>query len=176
MTGNPWDRIDNPALLPSRIDADSLRDLDDERFTELIRSNLMPRDNLPAGRDAWRRFWATLADWPDLKEDALDVLADFIDATEQRLQQDPEDKRAARFLKSCADSRNRLDPTRAPRTKDTATYAEQLLAAIATHRTVILSEGGEYRDADTDLWAWLNRKPPRSNARHRHKGHPLQNS
>lgn len=153
-----WERVEMPRPLPELVTAGWLRDLDDDEFREVLRSNLLPRGNDPGARRSWESCWRLLADWPDLQERAQEALSGFLSAVEAHLATDTGDRRAQRFQEQAENRWRHLDPTKIRRGGANATRGEQLLAAISTHRRVIVESGQEPRPADVALWAHLDPK------------------
>lgn len=156
-----WDRVEMPRQLPDVVTDQWLRTLTDEEFAEVLRSNLLPRSDAPAARRSWDACWRILTDWPDLQERAQETLNGFLNAVEEQLLAIPEDKRAKRFQELVDARRRQLDPAKVHRGGANATKGEQMLAAINTHRRVILASGEPPRPADIALWSHLGTKRSR---------------
>lgn len=167
----PWTRVRQPVPIPTPPDGDVLTQLDDSQFSELLRSNLMPRETTGAGRDAWDALWETLRGDPALAERSYDVLEEFLQITEEFLESSPDldgARRAHKFAGQCEMAWNRLNTDR-DRTPPLQWAGERaaihplrsrhviarLVGAITRHRSTVLSAGGA-TPADAELWATLS--------------------
>lgn len=150
-----WDRIENPIPLPGVVTPEWVRDLDDPEFDLLLLGHLLPRSAGAAGRRAWEQLWQVLADWPDLQEDAQEALTEFLTHSHEWLLTHPEDKRASRFHEQVGGRLRGLGPGKLDRRGQNPSLSQQLLAAIATHRSAV-TEDGVPSQADIALWAHLD--------------------
>lgn len=169
----PWRRVKNPTPIPEHVTSEGLAGLGDAEFAELLRGNLLPRDQA-AHRRLWESLWAVLHDDDALADRALDVLEEFEDITIQWLQT-PEGgaaaDRARRFLAIVQQAAQRvtLSETEVEREEAGAPLAwigrradrfnpaaqrviHQLVTAIDTHRAIVGDAGGT---TDVELWAVL---------------------
>lgn len=168
LIDQPWARNRNPTSLSDDLTAGALRNLGDLDFAQLIRSQLVPREQSPASRRPWDQLWDVLRTDDDLADRTYNVLEDFIDDTEADLDDsgldEPGRKRAEKFLKQCERAWQRVDRGR-DRTQPLAWAGRSgafepkarmviatLVAAVARHRTAVGRNAG---DADRQLWAAL---------------------
>lgn len=164
----PWTRVRIPVLVPSPVDAAGLLALDDRGFADLIRSNLMPRDDVPGGRARWSEMWGGLMDDDDLSERTFDVLEDFLDATEAAIAagelEGAEAGRARKFKVHCEGAWERLQRSDDDQPLAWAGEAAsgfnaasrwviaRLISAIAKHRSAVLRSGRPVTPQDQHLW------------------------
>lgn len=151
-----WDRPESAEALPAVVTVEWLRGLDLAGFIDVLRDNLLPRSGDGAGRRSWQTLWRLLADWPDLQKRAQETLSGLLEAVEAHLGAYPEDSQAAAFREHCQQRWNKLDPARLRRGGQNSSRGEQLLAAIALHRRIIVDSGQAVRAADVALWACLD--------------------
>jgi len=152
-----WDRDSGSATLPAMVTVQWLRDLDRDTFAETLRTNLLPRAGGDgAARRSWQTMWRLLADWPDLQERAQEALSELLRAVEEHLRTNTDDSQAKAFREHCQQRWSKLDPSRLRRGGQNASRGEQLLAAIAVHRQVLIDSGLDVRAADVALWACLD--------------------
>ncbi len=165
----PWARIRTPAPIPAELTADALWNLPDTAFGELVRSQLVPQDQSPAGRRRWDELWEILRADNDLADRTYNVLEEFIDDTETALaggDLDPAgDKRARKFLWQCERAWQRVDRGR-DRDHQALAWAGRagafepkarmviatLVAAVARHRSAV---GSQATEDDRRLWSVL---------------------
>ncbi|OIV39142.1 hypothetical protein BIV57_02080 [Mangrovactinospora gilvigrisea] len=167
-----------PVTLPEQISAPQLLALPDEDFAQLLRDNLLPREEEGPQRRAWQEFWHVLNADDDLSDRAYDTLEDFLDQTERALAQEGleerEQKRLQKFelnlnmgwdrmersereqreLYRGSDKeavRDRLTPYNAPAKRTIAA----LVRAIAEHRATVVDGGEPKRETDERLWSVL---------------------
>lgn len=167
LVDSPWVRIKNPLPIPDPCRGEDLAALDDVRFAELLRSQLVPRDQSPAGRKSWDQFWSLLREDPQLADRTYDVLDEFLDTTEDAInggQLPPSEReRAEKFRLQCQQSWNRIDRGRERTALAWAGAAGQfspgarrviatLIGAIARHRATVLHREGKPSPADAELW------------------------
>lgn len=163
----PWTRVRTPVPIPGDASQAGLAALGPVEFAELIRSNLIPRSDVPGGRSAWEQLWAMLKTDDDLAERTFDVLEDFLDATEQALDSGELDEveagRAPKFRARCDEAWKRLD-----RLEDAGPLAwagkagefqpsarkviAVLIGAIARHRWTVLRSRHPVTGVDRRLW------------------------
>ena len=166
LNAEPWARVRTPVPIPDRYTTGDLADLDGPVFAEMVRSNLVPRDQSPAGRRAWEGFWRELADDPPLADRTYTVLEDFLDTTESALESgrlEPDvAQRAEKFRMQCEHAWNRIDRDRsrhlawAGRAGDFQPAAQRvtatLVGAIARHRSTVTRSGAGPSRPDRRLW------------------------
>lgn len=131
----PWDRVKVPTPIPSPCSAVSLRLMDESTFSELLRSNLLPRQD----GEGFRRLWITIAFNDDLSHRAFDVLEDWLDQVEES---DADDVRVRKFATNCDGAWNRLTGLRefdsvAPRSPSPGSSAFVFVAAILEHQAQV---------------------------------------
>jgi hypothetical protein len=169
----PWSRVRVPVPIPAPLSAEALTVLSRDELAELIRSNFVPRADLPSGRAAWEQLWGTLKSVNDLSDLAYDVLEEFLDATEKAMQSgqldEVESGRARKFKSRCDEAWMRLDRfddgdaplAWAGKAGEFQPSARRVIAilvgSIARHRAAVQREHTAGSDADTQLWASLRR-------------------
>jgi hypothetical protein len=166
----PWTRVRQPVPIGA-VTATSLQETTAADFAQLIRSNLMPRDQEPGGRRAWEQLWALLRADDELAGRTYDVLEDFLDVTQDALDAgdlQTETSRAEKFMGQCQQAWSRLE-----RDEDGGHLAwagsagnfqpaaqrviATLIGAIARHRTTLRRSPDEVSAADQELWAVMAR-------------------
>lgn len=140
-----WDRIEEPAELPSHLSIGGLHNLGDSELAELLRSNLLPRSDRSQARARWRAFWTCLAHDPGLLADARSILGEFFALAEAELAANPDNRRARRFKDLVSDRIQKLEGHHS---------ASELIEAIRRHQH---QSEGEPTAADRELWAWVTR-------------------
>ena len=171
LINQPWSRVRTPVSIPQNLgSANELHAMTDEHFAELIRSNLMPREDQPGGRQRWTQLWALLLADGDLAERTFDALEDFLDATEAALEaglDEAEDRRARKFQQACGQAWKRLQRVDDDRPLAWAGKAAdgfnpvgrkvvaKLVSAIAQHRSAAIRSGRSITDDDRYLWGVL---------------------
>ena len=167
LIDRPWTRVRKPVPIPEVYTVTDLQQMADVAFAELVRSHLVPRDQSPAGREAWDRFWKTLRENDQLANRTYDVLDDFLDTTEDALSSgdldDAGTTRATKFQQQCEMSWKRIDRDRqrgalawAGNAAKFPPHARRVIAtlvgAIARHRSAVLRDEAKPTRADTELW------------------------
>ena len=163
---DPWRRVRQPMPIPDDCSSATLTALDEDSFAELLRSNLVPRDQTPAGRRSWEELWRVLSVSDQLADRSFDVLEQFIDTTDEALGTDTLDdagsQRAEKFRHQCDQAWNRLERDRsghlawAGRAGDFQPAAQRVIAtlvgAIARHRSTTMRSELQPSRADERLW------------------------
>ncbi len=163
----PWARVRTPVPIPAEVSHDTLSALSDAEFAELVRSNFVPRADVPGGRAAWEQLWAVLKNTDGLAERTFDILEDFLDATEKALDagdlDEADTSRARKFKARCEEAWKRLDKfdddtplAWAGKAGEFQPSARRviaiLIAAIARHRSAVLRARRPVSDTDQQLW------------------------
>lgn len=164
IVNTPWARVKTPLDIPAGITAQQLLELDDLSFSELLRSNLYPREGQQQ-RSRWDMLWRILRGNDDLANRALDVLDawdDTVDAAVGGGLTQAEAGRVAKFRTSCDQARARVDvetgsPLAWAGTRNTFPEPAQrvinrLVHAIHRHRE---NTGADATPADHQLWKVL---------------------
>lgn len=161
----PWTRVRTPVPIPDPITIEAIAGLPPADFANLLRSNFVPRADLPDGRRRWEQLWQILKRDDGLAERTLDMLEDFLDTTKAALAagglDEAEAVRATKFTARCDEAWQRVDkPLDQPlawagsagnfQPKAQRVIAK-LVAAIARHRSETTRTGDD-RAADTALW------------------------
>lgn len=167
LIDSPWARVRNPVTVPGTLTVEDLAQMPDLQFAELIRSNLVPRDQSKQGRLTWDRLWVLLRGSDRLADRTYDVLEEFLDAADTAIDSgrldEQQAKRAAKFTEQCRQSWERIDrdaPAQplawAGRAGDFQPAARRVIAtlvgAIAHHRSAITDSRGNHAQADNELW------------------------
>lgn len=171
LINQPWSRVRNPVPIPANLGSEtSFLTMTDEQFAELIRSNLMPREDQAGGRQRWTQLWALLLANGDLAERTFDALEDFLDATEEALADgldEVEERRARKFKQTCGEAWKRLQRVDDDRPLAWAGKAAdgfnpvgrkvvaKLVTAIAQHRSAAIRSRRHVTDEDRYLWGVL---------------------
>jgi hypothetical protein len=167
----PWARIRDPRPIPDGLTVELLQAMKDEAFADLIRTHLIPRENLPRGRQRWEVLWELLRGDDDLAERAMDTVEGFLDAAEGALDAPEVDesttRRAQKFCVHCTAALHRLEldgeevlssvreEVRARFNRTAGRILAQLVDAIDEHRDITLESGRAPTPADEQLWATL---------------------
>lgn len=155
----PWARVKQPTVIPSEVDHDLVAALPVEELAALVRDHLVPSGPSGPERQAWDRFWGVLREDDELAGRTFDVLEEFLDDTEDALEDvddgDQQRKRMQKFLMNAQNAWARLqkDPTLV---RTVPAGQRRLLAAIAEHRSAVLSAGVDREAADSRLWRVLD--------------------
>ena len=171
LINQPWSRVRTPVQIPQNLGSgNELLAMTDEHFAELVRSNLMPREDQPGGRQRWTQLWALLLADGDLAERTFDALEDFLDATEAALEaglDEAEERRARKFQQVCGQAWKRLQRVDDDRPLAWAGKAAdgfnpvgrkvvaKLVSAIAQHRSAAIRSGRAIAEDDRYLWGVL---------------------
>lgn len=161
----PWQRVKTPVQIPALVTAQQLLDLDEMTFSELLRSNLLPRPG-EEERGRWERLWRILRGNDDLADRGLDVLDAWADATDVALRNGELDAASAarirKFQISCEQARDRIDVdtgsplawagTRTNYPEQAQRVINRLVQAIHRHRG---ATGAEATQVDQELWKVL---------------------
>lgn len=169
LIDRPWARVRNPIPIPEKWAPADLLTLELGEFAELIRSQLLVRDQSVRGRREWERLWTELRENEQLAERSYDVLEEFLDTTQLALTQGgleaDEHSRATKFEEQCRQAWNRID--RGGRSQPLSWAGEAgkfppsaarviavLVAAVARHRSAVQPSVAP-TEADEELWAVL---------------------
>lgn len=170
-TSSPWKRVKDPVDIPPGLGIQDLQQMTDAELAELIRSQLLPRDQSSTGRTRWRRFWEDLAT-KDLVDRATSILQDFLETTEDALDSgqldDTSQARARKFIDQAEEAWDRITPSErggplawAPRArtwpKDARRVAAVLVSEITRHREAMARDGEQPTEADQRLWESLSK-------------------
>lgn len=170
LIDRPWTRVRNPVAIPTQYTATDLREKPDIDFAELVRSQLVPREQTRGGKRTWEKLWETIRQDEALTDRTYDILEQFLDTTEAALEGDdlePEQrKRATKFAELCRHGWQRIDrePPALPlawagKAGDYQPSARRVIAtlvsAISRHRAI--TEPAGPRPADRELWEALRR-------------------
>jgi hypothetical protein len=158
LIDRPWTRVRTPVLVPEDVSAARFAAMTDLDLAQMLRSQLVPRDQSREGRRAWEQMWETLRTDDGLAERAFDILEEFLDATEEALEtglNEDQQRRATKFLEQCRGSWKRLEraPSNPQHARATWRTTAALVEAIAAHREAVLATPGEPRPEDEHLWA-----------------------
>ncbi len=165
---DPWTRVRTPYPIPDDCSPSVLERMTDSDFAELLRSHLVPRDQTPAGRQAWERLWRDLSHHDRAAERTLGVLDSFLERVDAALASgnlDPaQARRATKFREQCEMALNRTErddggslawagaagdfPPQAAR------VIAMLVSAVAKHRSRV-RRAGSSSESDRNLWATL---------------------
>ncbi len=164
--GQPWRRQADPQPIPEVLDVDSLLGMDDQVFAQLVRDNLLPRQD----RGRWQRLWTLLATDDDLADQTFDALESLIGDCEQDLDSglldERETGRARKYLEQANIAWRRLEDDTGNQRLQWAGRAGSkfspgaqkviaaLVQAIDEHRDAKLA-GGDTDPVDQRLWAVL---------------------
>ncbi|GGO98009.1 helix-turn-helix domain-containing protein [Wenjunlia tyrosinilytica] len=88
-----------PRTLPQEISRESLLAMDDKDFSQLVRDNLLPREEEGPQRRAWDVLWHTLNVHNDLSERTFDLLEEHLEEVEDALEQESLEERELKRLK-----------------------------------------------------------------------------
>jgi hypothetical protein len=86
LIDRPWVRVRQPRQLPDPLRPETLAELDDLAFAEIIRDHLAPRGTDKGSRAAWTLLWELLQNNEALAERGFNVLEEFLGAAEAKLE------------------------------------------------------------------------------------------
>lgn len=170
----PWARVKQPTVIPGSVDRDLVAVMPDRELAELLRDHLVPSGSTGAARHIWDRFWELLRDDDDLADRAFDILEEFLDLTEDAIDEalnadtaaaDSQLKRMQKFLLNTENAWQRMHKTAGVGAR-TSGVERRLVAAITRHRTAVLADGGP-TTADLKLWEVLRNGRATSSQRRR---------
>lgn len=163
----PWARVRTPVPIKAAVTAQEMSQLRQEELAQLVRSNFVPRAEVPGGRAAWEQLWLALGSDEALTSRVFDALEDFLDEVEQALDagelDDAEAARARKFKTRCEEAWQRLnrvdDDTAlawAGKAGEFQPAARRVIAiligAIARHRSAVVRSQKPVSTADRQLW------------------------
>jgi hypothetical protein len=167
----PWARVRSPETIPQPVTPAVLLSMPAQRFTELLRGNLLPRTDTRDDRQVWATLWEALTRDERLADRGYGVLAEFLEVTGQALAGgglDPgQEKRAKAFRRQVREAwarmvreQGRRQPLRwageAASEFDSAgrSAIALMVSAIAAHRGAVMREG-DVDAPDRRLWSAL---------------------
>jgi hypothetical protein len=86
LIDRPWVRVRQPRQLPDPLTLETMAELDDLAFAEIIRDHLVPRGTDKGSRASWALLWELLQTNDALAERGFVVLEEFLDAAKAKLE------------------------------------------------------------------------------------------